>query len=115
MTLHEFKLNIKWWESKRLIFNLVIISSGLISFYDGYSRSTFFWDFSDTVAIFRWIIFANISYSLGILLEIFDWYYLKNKLNVVKYRLILFSLGIVFSFLLTLLCGFFVFSKPHLW
>lgn len=115
MTLEELRLNIKWWESKRWIFNLVIIFVGLISFYNGYSRSNFFWDASDTFIIIRWMIFANILYSLGILIELFDWYYLRNKLKIVKYRLIFFLIGIIFSSLLTLWCGFFIFSKPHLW
>lgn len=115
MTLEELRLNIKWWESRRWIFNLIIILIGLFSFYDGFSRDNFFWDQSDTIAVIRWMILANLSYSLGTLLEIFDWYYLNNKLGISKKRLFLFVVGILFSCFLTFWCGFFIFSKPHLW
>ena len=116
MTLKELRLNIKWWESKRWIFNLAIIFVGSISFYHGYSRSNFFWDPSDTfIIIIRWMVFANILYSLGVLIELFDWYYLKNKLRIVRFRLPFFLIGTVFSSLLAFWCGFFIFSKPHLW
>lgn len=115
MTLEQLRLNIKWWESRRWIFNLVIIIIGSFSFYNGFSRSDFSWIQSDIFIVIRFIILANICYSLGTILEIFDWYYLKNKLGITKIRLLLFIIGIIFSCFLTLWCGFFLFSKPHLW
>lgn len=115
MTLEELRLNVKWWESKRWIFNLSALLFGAFAFYIGFSRDDFFWDNSDVFGIIKWAIFANICYSLGTLGELFDWYYLKNKLRIKRFRLLFFVIGTLFSSFGTLLCGWFYFAKPHLW
>jgi len=115
MTLDELRLNIKWWDSKRWAYNLAVGLFGVIAIYDGYSRSDFFGAETDSFGIIFWAIGANIFYSLGILAELFDWYYLKNKLKIKKFRLFFFTVGILFSSFWTLWCGWLHFAKPHLW
>lgn len=115
MKIEELKLNIKWWESKRLIYNIAIGLIGSFTIYDGLSRGEYTWTIDDTLGIIFWAIGANIMYSLGILLELFDWYYLKNKLRMIRFRMIFFIIGLLLSCFQTLWCGWMHFTKPYLW
>ena len=115
MTIDELKSNIKWWESKRWIFNLAVGLVGIFTIYDGFSRDDYSWTSSDTFGIIYWGIGANILYSLGTLLELFDWYYLKNGIGIKKFRMLFFIIGLLFSCAWTLWCGWLYFAKPHLW
>ena len=115
MTLEEIRSNVKWWESKRWIFNIVIGFIGCFTIYDSYSRGEYSWVNKDITGIVFWGICANIFYSTGILLELLDWYYFKNRIGFKKMRLLFFVIGLVFSSLFTLWCGWNYFSKPYLW
>ncbi|NAY93447.1 hypothetical protein GTQ34_16165 [Muricauda sp. JGD-17] len=116
MTLDEFKMDMKWWESKRWIFNLSVGLFGIYASYDGVtSNMEYSWTRADTMGIIWWGIGANILYSLGILAELFDWYYLKNKLHIKRFRLFFFISGLLFSCFWTLWCTWLYFAKPHLW
>ncbi|WP_417799749.1 hypothetical protein [Tenacibaculum sp.] len=115
MTIEELKSNIKWWESKRWSFNLVVGLVGVYTVYDGFSRGEYSWVRADILGILYWGVGANIFYSLGILLELFDWYYFKNKIGIKRFRMIFFIIGLLFSCFLTLWCGWVYFAKPHLW
>tara|TARA_R100001369_G_scaffold31716_3_gene56245 strand:+ start:234 stop:581 length:348 start_codon:yes stop_codon:yes gene_type:complete len=115
MTIEELKSNIKWWESKRWIYNIAVGIFGVFGIYDGISRGEYYWTIDDTLGIIIWGIGANIFYSLGVLLEIFDWYYLKNKIGIKRFRMIFFIVGLLFSCLWTLWCSWLYFAKPHLW
>ncbi len=115
MTIEELKSNIKWWESKRWIYNLSVGLFGIFTIYDGFSRGEYSWTKSDTYGVIWWGIGANVLYSLGILLELFDWYYLKQRLRIKNLRMFLFIIGLLFSCFWTLRCGWFYFAKPHLW
>ena len=115
MTLDELKLDIKWWESKRWIFNVAVGLFGAIAIFEGVSRADYVWFTSDGISIICWGIGANILYSLGILLELFDWYYLGNRIKIKKFRLFFFVTGLLFSCFWTLWCGWICFSKPYLW
>ncbi len=101
MTIEEYRLNIKWWESKRWIFNILIILSLVIAFYFGYSEVDFCWSSYETIGIIKWLLGVNLFYSLGILAELFDWYYFKNRIGIIKFRLTLFLVGTLFSCLWT--------------
>ena len=90
MTIEELKSNIKWWESKRWIYSIAVGIFGIIAIYDGLSRGEYSWTIDDTIGIIIWGIGANIFYSLGTLLELFDWYYLKNKIGLKRFRMIFF-------------------------
>ncbi|MEL0644991.1 MULTISPECIES: hypothetical protein [unclassified Olleya] len=90
---------IKWWESKRWLFNLLnalfgII--GLISFAD-------YFQIEEAIGLVIYIVTANVLYSSGMLLEIADFYYFNNKLGVNKIRLLLLTLGLLFSCGITIL------------
>lgn len=115
MTTEELKLNIKWWESKRWIFNLGVGIFGIFAIYDGLSRSEYSWTKANTIGIIYWGVGANLVYSSGILLELFDWYYMNNKIGIKRFRLMFFIIGFLFSCSLTLSCGWLYFAKPHLW
>ena len=115
MTIAELKFNIKWWESKRWIYNIAVGFFGIFAIYDGLSRGEYSWTIEDTFGIIIWGIGANVFYSLGILLELFDWYYLKNKIEIKRFRMIFFIIGLLFSCLWTLWCGWLYFAKPYLW
>uniref|UniRef100_UPI00404ADCB5 hypothetical protein n=1 Tax=Gelidibacter sp. TaxID=2018083 RepID=UPI00404ADCB5 len=104
MTTVELRLNIKEWESKRWIFNILVVFSVAISFYLGYSEVDFYWSSYETIGAIKWLFGANLFYCLGILTELFDWYYFKNKIGIVKFRFTLFLMGTFFSCLWTFLC-----------
>lgn len=114
MTLEEIKANIKWWESKRWIYNLAVGLFGVYGIYDGLTKFQYSWTLDDSLGIILWVIGANILYSLGILLEIFDWYYLKNKAGVKSFRKLFFTIGLLFSCIWTLSCCSIYFSKALL-
>lgn len=115
MTIKELKSDIKWWESKRWIFNLVVGAVGILTIFDGLSRIEYDWTRADTFGIIYWGIGANIFYSLGTLIELFDWYYLKNKIGIKQFRTVFFIIGLLFSSFWTLSCGENYFAAPHLW
>lgn len=113
MTIEELKSNIKWWESKRLIYNIAVGLFGVFGIYDGLPRVEYFWTIDDSIGIIFWAIGANILYSLGTLLELFDWYYLKNKLRIKRFRMLFFIVGLLFSCIWTLLCCFMYFTQHY--
>ncbi|WP_103072331.1 hypothetical protein [Aquimarina sediminis] len=103
MTLEDLKTNIKWWESKRWIFNIAVGLSGIYGIYDFLGSIDYQWTTGDTIGVILWGIGANIFYSLGTLMELFDWYYFKNKIKITEgLRYILFIGGVLFSSFWTL-------------
>ncbi|NEV95041.1 hypothetical protein G3567_12930 [Psychroflexus sp. YR1-1] len=104
MTLDELKANIKWWESKRWIYNVLVGLSGALTIFNALAESPYDWTFEDTIGVIIWGIGANIFYSLGTLVELFDWYYFKNRLGIKRFRLFLFISGTFFSCLYTFWC-----------
>jgi len=104
MTLEDLRSNIKWWESKRLYFNIAVGLFGIYGIYDGLRSINYEWTYEDTLGIIIWGIGANIFYSLGTLMELFDWYYFKNKMKINEgLRYLLFIGGTIFSCFWTLL------------
>jgi hypothetical protein len=75
--------------------------SGAIGLYRGSLMVDYYWSSDDIIGILRYAIIANIFYSSGMVVELLEWYYLKGKLGLGKYRLALFILGTVFSCILT--------------
>lgn len=114
MTIEELKLNVRWWESKRWIFNVAIGISCLFAIYIGLSESEYYWSIEDTFGVVYWAIGANVFYSLGILLELFDWYYMNNKVGIIKFRFFFFIAGTLLSCLWTFWCNF-VYFIGHIW
>ncbi|WP_051477678.1 hypothetical protein [Aquimarina pacifica] len=98
MTLEDLKTNIKWWESKRWIFNSAVGLFGIYGIYDSLGKIDYEWTTEDTIGVIFWGIGANVFYSLGALMELFDWYYLKNKIKITPgLRYLLLVGGILFS------------------
>ncbi len=84
---------IKWWESKRWLFNLgngLIGILGLILFAD-------YFKIEEVIGLIIYAIVANILFSSGMILEILDFYYLNNKLGFNKFRILFLILGLFFS------------------
>ena len=101
MTLEQLKSNIKWWESKRWVYNILVGLSGGLGLFKMLTATTYDWSYCDTLVIIIWGIGANLFYSLGTLLELFDWYYLNNRLRLQRFRELLLVLGTAFSCLYT--------------
>ncbi|MBJ6367517.1 hypothetical protein [Snuella sedimenti] len=104
MTLEELRLNIKWWESKRWIYNVLVGLFGIVTIFNVLAESPYQWTFEDTLGIIIWGIGANIFYSLGTLFELFDWYYLNSKIGIKKFRLFFFICGTFLSCIYTCWC-----------
>jgi hypothetical protein len=91
----------KWWESKRLKYNLIV---GLSGFLPLLFSGVFFIRDIGAIALFicvAWAIMANLCYFSGWLLEAFDWKLLKTNLSFFHNRPLLFILMLVFSVLLS--------------
>ncbi|MBO6515879.1 MAG: hypothetical protein JJ975_04940 [Bacteroidia bacterium] len=82
---------ITWWESKRLIFNLIV---GLVG---GLATLIFMTHFGlfDLAGVLMWGVVANIMYSVGLVLEIWNYHYFNNRLTMTNWRWPLFVLGTV--------------------
>ncbi len=101
---------LKWWESKRLAFNLIVGFIGILAL------SIFATHFTsaDVTAITIYGIVANIFYSTGFLLEAFDLHYFKNRLQLQKLRYPFLLIGTLLSSALTAaLCA--QYYVPILW
>jgi len=97
MTSEEIRSNIKWWESKRWIYNVLVGISGVVALMEVLPKSQYEWTSADTLGIIFWGIGANVLYTLGTIVELFDWYYLKNKLGIKRLRLFFFISGTIVS------------------
>ena len=115
MTLEELKSNMKWWESKRLLFNLVVGLVGVYGIYKAIAIGDYTWVLTDLIGIIFWGVGANILYSTGLLLELLDWYYLNNKIRIYRLRWLFFVAGLLFSCVFTLVHSMLYFAKPFLW
>ncbi|MEP2236871.1 MAG: hypothetical protein ABJI22_00845 [Maribacter sp.] len=101
MTIEELKLNIEWWESKRWNFNVAVGIFGILALYRGVSESEYYWSTSDTLGVITWVVGVKIFYSLGLLLELFAWYYLNNRIKSKRLRIFFFIGDTLFSSLWT--------------
>ena len=74
-------IGVKWWESKRIIFNLFIIVCGIYGIITGMN----YWEHSrefrqsDILSIFLWGILINVIYTCGIIFEIIAYYISLSK------------------------------------
>lgn len=108
MTIEEIRASVKWWEYKRWIFNVVVGIAGVVGIVLRIIAQHY-WSLGSIIIIVLWGVFANVFYSLGFLFEIFNWFYLKNRLKLKRNRRTYFVLGVSFSFLLTLYCSWLLF------
>ncbi len=87
-----------WWERQRIIYNLVVGLTGVLSMW---LMDIPFGEF--LIAIVGYAFLANVAYCAGHLLELFDIYYLKGSLSIYQLRWVLFILGVLFSVAITIL------------
>lgn len=102
MTIEQLKAQVKWWESRRWIYTILV---GLCVALTVYSEVRNIFKIETEVSpigVFIWLFGANLFYSLGFLLEVCDWFYLNNRLGIVNLRLLLFILGTFFGCFWTL-------------
>ncbi|AGC77598.1 hypothetical protein LX97_02210 [Nonlabens dokdonensis] len=97
----DLRLKVRWWESKRWIYNLVVLLAGSFSIYETYTLFNYSLKLMDIILICIWAIGANIFYSLGTLTELFDWHYFHNKIKIYRFRWFFFISGSLFSCLWT--------------
>lgn len=84
-----YEKSIKWWEKKRLWFNLLVGATGLVSVL---VHARYFGGF-ELFGVIMWGLVANIMFSTGLMLEIADLYYAKGRWNIHKVRNALFGAG----------------------
>jgi hypothetical protein len=101
---------IQWWEKKRVWFNLCL---GVVGVYTmiTYSSVMSFDPIHDTIGVLVWGVLANILYSSGILLEVINLYYLKNKVNFYMLRYFLIIIGTLLYCLVTFLYAFIYYTS----
>ncbi len=99
---------IKWWERKRITYNLLVGISGAAVFLLPI--------FAEDLRIFIplgimaaiYAFFANVFYTLGWILEVLLVVYFKKINGIGQYKYILFLIGTIFSMLLSLFLALFV-------
>ena len=107
---------IKWWESKRWIFNLLVGLSGVLGIVKGINVATEnIFVISDILGIILSGIIANIFYSSGILVEIFDNYYFNNKLKMERFRVVFLILGCLVCCIYTYVSAYFYYNLSFQW
>ncbi|WP_299122049.1 hypothetical protein [uncultured Tenacibaculum sp.] len=107
---------IKWWESKRWVFNLLVGLSGVLGIVKGiYVAAENIFVISDIFGIILLGIIANIFYSSGILVEIFDNYYFNNKLKMERFRVIFLILGCLLCCIYAYLSTYFYYNLSFQW
>jgi len=98
---NEYKEIIRWWERKRIIFNLVIIFVQVIialDYWDGVLR----WGISDVlIGSAFFLVIANGFYTFGWAMEfLINHYFSRFKLKPI-HRWIILILGLAFSIFVT--------------
>lgn len=79
----------KWWEKKRMLFNIAVGISGLITTIMYCKHFEIF----ELFGVIAWGMVANILYSTGFIFEMVDHYYFNERIQIVKFRMFLFLIG----------------------
>lgn len=101
--LSVVKEMIQWWEKKRLIYNLIIVSLSIFliySFWD-YPARKIIGGFTLIVEGFVFIIMANVFYCLSWALGVAGHYAYKRRGSTIAGRWFYFIIGMLFSILAT--------------
>ena len=99
----ELYETIKWWEQRRIFYNIPVGLAGLIPFFvfpPSSIRDINFLIFF--MGIFVYAFFANLCYCFGWTIDILKSFYFENP-TYGKSKSILFALGLIFSILFTLM------------
>nr|WP_321225515.1 hypothetical protein [uncultured Psychroserpens sp.] len=105
---NNFSTAIKWWERKRLIYNIITLIGGLLVIFIRGDVPNGISPYSDFTIILFWLFGANIFYTCGWAFEALLNYYFKTSFFGNNIRNALFVLGAVFSFM-----WMFFFSKSN--
>jgi hypothetical protein len=85
---------LKWWEKKRIWYNLIMLVFGVWQIILE-EPDTF--DLADIKCVIIYGIGANLFYSSGILIELLDDYYLKSFFKFKRFRWVFLIIGLLFS------------------
>ena len=96
---NDFNSAIKWWERKRLWYNLVTLAGGLLVVLVRSELPNGISPYSEFYLIFFWLFGANIFYTFGWAIEAIFAYYLRTPYFGKDLRLLLFICGTIFSFI----------------
>mgnify|MGYP005870232821 CR=1 FL=1 len=99
MTNSEFRSSIKWWEKKRLIYNIFTLLGGLICVFLRSGVPNGVSSYQNFLIIFFWLFGANIFYTFGWSFEFLLNHYFKTNFWNNNVRKLIFILGTIFSFL----------------
>lgn len=97
--INGFNSAIKWWERKRVFYNVVTFLGGLIVIFLRGEVPNGISSYTDFGIIFFWLFGANIFYTCGWAFEAMLNYYFKIPFWNNNVRRVLFFLGLVFSFI----------------
>jgi len=93
---------IKWWESKRLLYNVIIVSLVLGIMLFMWTGTQNFGLINATIGSFFYFIAANVFFSIGWGMEVLAKYYFKRNLFLERYRHFFLTLGVLFSVFVTM-------------
>jgi hypothetical protein len=96
----EIQTSIKWWETKRLLYNLVTLAGGLLVLLIRSGVPNGIGTYNPVGDLLFWLFVSNIFYTCGWGLEILLNYYLKIRFFKNAIRTVLFTIGCIFSFCL---------------
>ena len=100
--LDELFSSVRWWEKKRILFNIIVIGTQLFVMLVMLNETTLFGIPSAIINSLFYLLAANLFYCLGWGLEILSSHYLPGRELSKDRRSALFVLGLVFSTLITL-------------
>jgi hypothetical protein len=84
--------SIVWWEKNRIGFNILVGLTGIISLITFLSEP---FGITEVFGILFWGVIANVLYSFGVLVEIFNLYYFERKLNFFKFKYLFYVTGTI--------------------
>jgi len=104
---NDFNYAIKWWERKRIWYNFIALIGGLIGLIGKGDVPNGISPHDESYLILFWLFGANIFYSGGWGIEALSVYHFKTKYFGNEFRLALFILGSLLSFV-----WMFLLSRP---
>ncbi|MEM9679910.1 MAG: hypothetical protein AAF901_06265 [Bacteroidota bacterium] len=99
MTDFNASASLKWWDKKRVWYNVIVgvISIGYLIYINPETFESY-----DIIGVIIYALGANLFFTLGFLLEMYDATYFKGALRTHKFRMLLFVLGTLFSVVYTI-------------
>jgi len=98
MDNNEIHLALKWWEKKRIFYNLITLTGGLLVMFLRTVIPNGISPMDNYFVIGIWLFGANIFYTSSWGFETLMNYYFKTKFWSDGFRLTVFILGSAFSF-----------------